>query len=193
MFRNGLPEVVEVSRGIILDPDERKMKASLVHEYTHPDKMYADAAGNVQVLPNGNVFVGWGRALAISEFSHDGKLLFDARLPPGNRTYRAFRSAWSTYPPDRPAVAAERLSEDKVEIYASWNGGTEVDSWAVLAGERPDQLESLGAVPRDGFETAMVARTPDRYVAVQARDRFGRTRGTSVPVETGLYRGNASR
>ena len=68
-----------------------------------------------------------------------------------------------------------------------------VDSCAVLAGEGPDQLESLGAVPRDGFETAMVARTPEPYVAVQARDRFGRTRGTSIPVETGLYRGNASR
>ena len=42
------------------------MKATLVREYTHPDKQYADAAGNMQVLPNGNVFVGWGRALAIS-------------------------------------------------------------------------------------------------------------------------------
>jgi hypothetical protein len=161
------------------------MTASLVHEYTHPDKMYADAAGNAQVLPNGNVFVGWGRALAISEFSREGKLLFDARLPPGNRSYRAFRFAWSARPSDRPAVAAERISEDEVEVYASWNGGTEVESWAVLAGPQPDQLERLGAVPRGGFETAMVARTPDRYVAVQARDRFGRTHGTSTPVETG--------
>jgi hypothetical protein len=193
VFRNGLPKVVEESRGIILDPDERTMKASLVHEYTHPDGQYADAAGNVQVLPNGNVFVGWGRALAISEFSREGKLLFDARLPPGNRTYRAFRFAWSTYPPDRPAVAAERISEDEVKIYASWNGGTEVESWAVLAGPRPDQLEPLGAVPQDGFETAMVAQTPERYVAVQARDRFGQTRGTSKPLEIGLYRENASR
>jgi Arylsulfotransferase (ASST) len=184
VFRNGLPKVVEESRVIILDPDERKMMASLVHEYTHPDKMYADAAGNAQVLPNGNVFVGWGRALAISEFSREGELLFDARLPPGNRTYRAFRFEWSANPSARPAVAADRIRDEEVEIFASWNGGTEVETWAVLTGERPDQLEPLGAVPRDGFETAMVAHTPDRYLAVQARDRFGRTLGTSKPVIT---------
>ena len=185
IFQNGLPKAVEESRVIILDPDERTMKASLVHEYTHPDGQYADAAGNAQVLPNGNVFVGWGRALAISEFSREGELLFDARLPPGNRTYRAFRSEWSTNPSTRPAVAAERISEGEVEVYASWNGGTEVESWTVLAGPQPDQLEPLGSVSRGGFETAMVARTSDRYVAVQARDRLGQTRGTSRPVETG--------
>ena len=53
------------------------MSASLVREYTHPDKLHAEA-GNMQVLPNGNVFVGWGRALVLSEFSKDGELLFDA-------------------------------------------------------------------------------------------------------------------
>jgi hypothetical protein len=184
VFENGLPKAVEESRAIVLKLDEQKMRASLVHEYTHPDKQYADAAGNTQVLPNGNVFVGWGRALAISEFSREGELLFDARLPPGNRTYRAFRYEWSANPSVRPAVAAERIRDEEVEIFASWNGGTEVENWAVLAGGRPDQLEPLGAVPRDGFETAMVARTPDRYLAVQARDRFGRTLGTSEPVET---------
>jgi hypothetical protein len=105
-------------------------------------------------------------------------------VPPGNRSYRVFRFAWSTYPSVRPAVAAERIRDEEVEIFASWNGGTEVENWAVLAGGRPDQLEPLGAVPRDGFETAMGARTPDRYLAVQARDRFGRTLGTSEPVET---------
>src|SRR3712207_8077226 len=44
-----------------LDVDEKRMTASLVHEYTHPEGQKADAAGNTQVLPNGNVFVGWGR------------------------------------------------------------------------------------------------------------------------------------
>jgi hypothetical protein len=192
VFRDGLPEVVEQSRVIILDPDERSMKATLVHEYTHPDGKYADAAGNAQVLPNGNVFVGWGRALAISEFNREGELLFDARLPPGNRSYRAFRSVWhATNPTSRPAIAAERTSEDEIRVYASWNATTEVERWAVLAGERPDTLEIIGAVPRDGFETAMVARTPARYVAVRARDRLGRTLGTSPVVETGSHPGSS--
>src|SRR5918998_74429 len=90
VFDNGTPRAVEDSRAIVLDVDEKRMTASLVHEYTHPDGQKADAAGNTQVLPNGNVFVGWGRALAISEFSPEGELLFDLTLPAENRSYRAF-------------------------------------------------------------------------------------------------------
>jgi hypothetical protein len=102
IFHDNVPEAVEESRGIVLELDEEQMNASLVHEYTHPDKQYAHASGNVQLLPNGNVFVGWGRALVFSECSRDGKLLFDARLPPHNRSYRYFRFPWSGHPTDPP-------------------------------------------------------------------------------------------
>jgi hypothetical protein len=137
----------------------------------------------VQVLPNGDVFVGWGRALHFSEFSHDGgEMLFDGRLPGGNRSYRAFRLEWSGYPTDRPACVAERTSENEVRVYASWNGATEVESWEVLAGAHSGKLESVGSAPRDGFETAMVVQTPHHYVAVRAKDRSGQVLGTSVPV-----------
>jgi hypothetical protein len=185
LFENGIPRAVEESRAIVLDLDERKMTASLVREYTHPDGQYADAAGNAQVLQNGNVFVGWGRALAISEFSEDGQMLFDARLPPKNRSYRAFRFPWKGFPTDRPAAAAERTSEGEVRVYASWNGATEVEGWEVLAGPRPDELGSLGSVPREGFETTMLARTAEPYVAVRAKDGSGRTLGTSKSIEPG--------
>jgi Arylsulfotransferase (ASST) len=185
VFHNGVPKAIEESRAIVLELDEEEMRATLVREYTHPHKQYADAAGNMQVLPNGNVFIGWGRALNISEFSKDGKLLFDARLPPQNKSYRALRFPWSGYPDERPAAVAERISEEKVRVYASWNGATEVATWEVLAGPSPGQLESLGLVARDGFETAMLARTAEPYVAVQAKNRSGRVLGTSKPVELG--------
>ena len=183
IFQNGVAEAIEESRAIVLELDEERMRASLVREYTHPDKQYADAAGNMQVLPNGNVFVGWGRALEISEFSKDGRLLFDARLPPDNRSYKAFRFPWSAKPQDKPAAVAERTSDEEVVIYTSWNGATEVASWEVLAGRRAGRLESLGSVPRDGFETAMVVRTADPYIAVRAKERSGRVLGTSTSVE----------
>src|SRR5918993_2307 len=181
VFEIGTPKAVEESRAIVLKLDERKMKASLVREYTHPDKQYADAAGNMQVLPNGNVFVGWGRALAISEFSEDGELLFDFRVSPEHISYRAFRFPWSGNPSDQPAVAAERTSENELEVYASWNGATEIESWEVLAGPHPGRLESVGSVPRDGFETAMLVKTSEPYVAVQARHRSGRVLGECMP------------
>ena len=184
VFENQIPKTIEESRAIILDVDEERMKASLVHEYTHPDGQKADAAGNTQVLPNGDVFVGWGRALAISEFSHDGKLLFDASLLRKNKTYRAFRFPWSGHPTDKPAAVAERTFDNEVRVYASWNGATEVESWEVLTGPRPGRLKSLGQVPMDGFETAMVVRSSDAYVAVSAKDRSGKVLGTSEPVVT---------
>jgi hypothetical protein len=184
VFHDDLPEAIEESRAIVLEVDEDKMKAKLVGEYTHPDKKFADAAGNTQVLPNGNVFVGWGRALAISEFDHDGKMLFDLTLPAENRSYRAFRLPWNAQPDGAPAVDAERTSSEEARVYASWNGATEVESWEVLAGPGPDRLESLGEVRRDGFETAMLVRTSDAYVAVKARDQSGRELGITRVVET---------
>jgi hypothetical protein len=184
VFKNGFPEAVEESRAIVLELDEERMRASLVREYTHPDKQYADAAGNVQVLPNGDVFVGWGRALAISEFSEDGQMLFDASLLRKNKSYRAFRFPWSGSPSHRPACVAERASEEELRVYVSWNGSTDVEIWEVLTGSRVERLKSLGSVPRDGFETAMVVRTLDPYVAVRAIHRSGRVLGTSKPVET---------
>src|SRR5215212_6145752 len=183
IFHDTVPEAVEESRGIVLELDERKMSATLLREYTHPDKQYADAAGNMQLLPNSNVFIGWGRALVFSEFSKDGQLLFDARLPPPNRSYRYLRFPWSGHPTDRPAVVAERTSEEELEVYASWNGATEVSSWEVLAGLRQDQLEPLGSVDRNGFETALSVKSPHPYVAVRAKDRSGRVLGSSAPVK----------
>ena len=120
----------------------------------------------MQVLPNGNVFVGWGSEPFVSEFSHGGELLFDARIPPDNDSYRAFRFPWSGHPSDRPVLVAERASQEEVRVYASWNGATQVATWEVLAGANPDQVESLGSVPRKGFETAMLVRTAKPYLAV---------------------------
>jgi hypothetical protein len=55
----------------------------------------------------------------------------------------------------------------------------------VLAGRHQGRLKSLGEVPRNGFETAMVVRTSDPYVAVRAKDRSGRVLGTSKALRPG--------
>ena len=188
VFENGSPKAVEESRAIVLDLDEERMSATLVREYTHPDKMHANASGNMQTLPNTNVFIGWGRALAFSEFSKDGELLFDARLPTGNKSYKAFRFPWSAHRNDRPAAVAERISEDEVRVYASWNGATEVATWEVLAGPRPDQLESLASAPRNGFETGIPVRTSKPYLALRAKGRSGSVLGTTEPIDTLRHR-----
>jgi hypothetical protein len=161
------------------------MTATLVRVHTSPDRLLATSQGNMQVLPNGNVFIGWGSAGHISEFSANGKLLFDANLPPRDDSYRAFRSPWSARPTDDPAVAVERGADGDLALYASWNGATEVATWEVLAGPHQDRLKPLGEVPRDGFETALLARTNEPYLAVRAKDASGRVLGASKPVQSG--------
>jgi hypothetical protein len=159
------------------------MSATLLHEYTSPEKLLTTSQGNMQLLPNANVFIGWGSEPFLSEFSHDGALLFNAHFPPDGESYRAFRFPWSGHPIEEPDVAVEQRPDDKVMLYASWNGATEVATWEVLAGRRSGQLESLGSVPRDGFETSMLVQTSDPYVAVRAKDHFGQVLATSAPVK----------
>ncbi len=185
VFDNRGLDMGEPSRGVVLELDEGSMKATLVQEYTHPDSPFAPYQGNVQTLPNGNVFVGWGSAPYLSEYGPDGGLLFDARFPPESESYRAFRSQWRGFPEDLPAVVAEFGPKDRVTLYASWNGATEVASWEILAGPDPDGLEPLGSAPREGFETAMTFVTEEPYAAVRAKDRSGRVLGASEAVKRG--------
>ena len=87
------------------------------------------------------------------------------------------------HPTDAPDLVAESGPDDKVTLYASWNGATEVVGWEVLAGPRPGQLETVESFPRDGFETAMLVQTSEPYVAVRAKDQLGRVLGASAAVE----------
>src|SRR5215211_2285744 len=185
IFDNGSVKKDDRSYGIVLELDEEEMSASVVREYTHPDKLLAATQGSVQVLPNDNIFIGWGSNPLFSEFSTDGELLFDARFPPEVESYRAFRFPWVGHPSDEePAIAVEAGSADELRLYASWNGATEVASWQVVAGSSPDKLEPVGSsAPKEGFETAIRVNTSEPYVGVQARDGSGRVLGTSRAVK----------
>src|SRR5215212_5985333 len=122
------------------------MKATLISEYTRPDKTLADTQGNVQILHGGNVFVGWGSEPFFSECSPEAGLLFDASFPPVVESYRAFRFPWKGESQTRPAVVAESGEGDEVKLYVSWNGATEVATWRVLAGPGPDGPDELKPV-----------------------------------------------
>jgi hypothetical protein len=185
IFDNGAPpNLHEQSRGIVVELDEEAMKATLVREYTHPEKPLATSQGNMQVLPNGNVFVGWGTAPFSSEYSKEGELLCDLQFAGETQSYRAFRQVWSGRPAEDPAVAAEKGEGDRVNVYASWNGTTETTTWRVLVGPGSSKLEPVGSVPWDGFETAMTIRTDEPYVAVRAEDDSGQVLGTSEAIRS---------
>lgn len=183
IFDNRGLDMNEPSRGIVLELDETAMTATLLREYIHPEGVFGIYQGNMQVLDNGNVFIGWGSAPYISEFSRDGKLLFDAQFPLEVESYRAYHSPWTGRPDESPAIAAEAGDGDEVTVYVSWNGVTEVANWQVLAGSGPDKLEPAGFVPRTGFETAILVNTTEPYVAVQGRSSSNRVLGASAAIE----------
>jgi len=181
------PPTADQSRGLVLRLDTSARTASVVREYRHPDQLLSIAEGNMQTLPDGHVFIGWGPERHVSELSRDGRLLFDLVVPPRADSYQAFRFPWRGEPLDRPALAARRgggRAEDRVTVWASWNGATALRSWQLLAGEDPDDLHPLGApVPRRNFETALHARTDARYVAVRALGAGGETLSESRAIE----------
>lgn len=182
VFDNGAsPQVHNQSRGIIVRLDPTAKTATLVKEYTHSPAIVAGAEANTQILPNGNIFIGWGTAPYASEYSADGELLLD--LSSTSRSYRAYRLPWTGHPAEPPAVAATSGPGAGMTVFASWNGATEVASWQVLLGSSPDQLEAAGSVPRHGFETTALVSAASKYVAVEARDSAGQPLGRSPAIE----------
>jgi len=179
------PPQADQSRGLVLRLDMSARAARVVREYRHPDRLLSIAEGNLQTLPGGNVFLGWGPERHVSELSRDGRLLFDLVVPPRADSYQAFRFPWHGEPLDRPALAARRRTgSERVTVWASWNGATALRGWQLLAGEDPDALVPLGEpVPRRNFETALRARTDAKYVAVAALSARGRQIGRSRTVK----------
>ncbi len=178
VFDNGAaPAVERLSRGLILDVDERAMTASLLDQYTHAG-ILAGSQGSVQLLANGNVFVGWGEVPRVSEFNHAGEIVFDAVLGKEYQCYRAFRQPWSGRPAEAPAIAVAGAGGETI-VYASWNGATDVHRWQLLAGDASGSLRPVASVRAVGFETTLPAPLVGPRVAVRALDVAGAPLGQS--------------
>jgi hypothetical protein len=178
VFDNGAtPAVERLSRGLILELDEHAMTATLLHQYTHPP-ILAGSQGSVQLLANGNVFVGWGEVPRVSEFDRSGRLLFDAILGRKYQSYRAFRLPWSGRPAEAPALA---LSGGNA--YASWNGATDVHEWRLLAGGPSGALRPVASTRAHGFESVLpITAAAGPQFAVRALAADGSALGQSSTV-----------
>ncbi len=162
------PEETQASAKL-LRLDTRTMTARLVARYPHSPPLLPGLAGNAQLLPNHNVFVGWGGSPDFSEYTPGGRQIFNGTFPAGIGSYRAFRFPWTGSPRTRPALAVALAKNGTLVVYASWNGATQVTGWRVLGGSRPGGLHGLGPVhPKTGFETAVAVHAQPKYLAVQA-------------------------
>jgi hypothetical protein len=179
---SAIPKVADHSRVAVLRLDERARVASLVREYVHPLRLLSPHQGNAQPLRNGGVFVGWGGEPHLTEFTGDGRVVFDGHLADGD-SYRAYRFRWRGRPIERPAVAARVSGDRGLTVHASWNGATGVRRWEVLAGPSPDEIRPVASADRQGFETTLEVEASAAYVAVRALGRAGRALATSRVVK----------
>ena len=123
--------------------------------------------GNAQVLPNGNVVVGWGALPYVTEFRPGGGVHFDARLPAGGQNYRAFRLPWLGHPREKPRLVARTVSGRR-RLFVSWNGATEVAAWRLETGSRRDTLATALTKPKKGFETSLPVPRGSAFAAAVA-------------------------
>jgi hypothetical protein len=157
------------------------MRATLVRRYTHTPALSTISQGNAQLLPNRDLFVGWGADPEFSEYTPSGRQILDGSFVLGVNTYRAYRFPWTSDPATHPSVAAAS-SSGAVNVYASWNGATRVARWRVLAGANPSALATTTTASRTGFETMIDLSGHPGYVAVQALDSAGTVLGSSPTI-----------
>jgi hypothetical protein len=169
-------------RGLILNLDVTNHTASLARApYYHDPALYPNTQGNLQVLGNGNVFVGWGSDSQSSgvlssyytEYSNSGSVLADFVLAGQDISYRALSLPWVGVPLTKPAAAVTDAN-GQTTVYASWNGSTETAAWELLAGPTRASLSPVSITSRTGFETAIATTAAGPFYEVKALDASGK-------------------
>lgn len=184
LFDNGsaggpLRDISPRSKGLIFRANPKTGKATLVRSFERSEPLRASSQGNMQLLGNGNFFVGWGSKRYCTEFAPGGEILWDLEYSSQNVSYRCYRSPWTGAPTSPIAVKSEPEDAGS-RIWVSWNGDTQVTTWRVLGGGDSGPLGMVGEYPRDGFETTMAVPsglTRFRLVGLNAKGQvLGRSR-----------------
>lgn len=145
-------------------PPNRNNPPQLVRKLmTDSNRVFAATQGAYTMdLGNGNGFVGYGKIPLIREYGpaeHGNQLLWQGRFgrDEASMSYRAFKAKWHGTPKNWDPIAVfekVRLQKQKPpKVYVSWNGATDIDAWAIFAGEDKDSLRSAGIAMKKGFET----------------------------------------
>lgn len=178
------------SSALVLRPQGTGKESEVipVGRFQHPQPIVAGSQGSAEVLPGGNVFVGWGSRSQITEFAPDGEVVFDATFSAPANSYRATKAEWTGRPKSRPAIASRRRPGGPT-VWASWNGRDDIVYWRVLTGSGRKRLGPLTAAFWTGLETAIPAERLGAKVRVQAFSGDGTMLGQSKVVRVGTQAG----
>ncbi|PPJ61342.1 hypothetical protein CBER1_09593 [Cercospora berteroae] len=184
------------SRGLLLSlrTDTTPMTVTTLAEYSHPHGTgaYAHARGNLQMLRDGNVFIGWSKQAVHSEHTSEGKLIMEAQLiPEWLGSYRNYKFALVGRPHERIAVVARTTDDGSAtDVWVSWNGATEVTQWNCYKNKRvasPDIRTLVASANKTSFETQLLVGEAVANITLEAVASNGTVLGSS-----GLVRVNRS-
>ncbi|KAF4122791.1 Arylsulfotransferase (ASST) [Geosmithia morbida] len=187
---NGQFNSASRSRGVKVSLNLDAMTATLTREYVAPLGYLAPSQGSVQVLPNGNVLVGWGHTPAYTEYTAEGEVLCDVHFGPiwfANfgwvKSYRDFKFPWVGRPDTNPDIA---VRPDQQAVYVSWNGATEVREWHMQSSDSEDGSAATTdheRVVKTTFETRIsVPDDAGAFITVVALDAAGNVLGRTRTV-----------
>ncbi|KAI1839651.1 hypothetical protein JX266_014136 [Neoarthrinium moseri] len=152
------------SRGMLLAVDQEAMTVSLEQDFHNGDSTYSRYEGNLQCLncsdlSSTNWFQGYGNQPYFTEFSADGTIVLDVQFAVQNaiNSYRAYKyplASWVGKPNTNPNISWDNGTSD---VYLSWNGATEVDSWDVYMADQANSTNwtKIASATKAGFETAV--------------------------------------
>ena len=181
VFDNGgPPSDLHYSRGLVLRVDPVHHTVSLVHSVAIATPIFAQTQGDLELLPDGDWWIGWGNVNETSEVTPSGRRLFEAHIPAGSQSYRTLRYPWSARPATRPDAILERAAHGARRVKVSWNGATAVARWRLEAGPSAGALRAVQTVRRHGFETAIALPGRPAALRVVALDARGRTLGATA-------------
>ncbi|MGH2850218.1 MAG: arylsulfotransferase family protein, partial [Solirubrobacteraceae bacterium] len=166
----GPPSSLQHSHGIVLRLDPQTHTVSLVDRIAIPTPIFSETQGDLELLPDGNWWLGWGNVNESSEVSPSGKLLFEAHTPDGSQSYRSLRFPWSARPHTHPQTAI--LPGSRLAV--SWNGATDVASWQLDAGDTSSTMRPVSTTARAGFQTTLTIPAGAKYVRVVAISTSGK-------------------
>ena len=135
--------------------------------------------GNLEQLPDGGVFVGWGTAGSFTEFAPDGTVRFDAALADGS--VELSRVPGFLGGQARRAARRSPITRDSggAVAHVSWNGATEVARWRADMGSYGKPFRPVATARRTAFETTLRLGHRRDYLALTALDAAGKALGTS--------------
>ncbi|KKY27491.1 hypothetical protein UCRPC4_g01086 [Phaeomoniella chlamydospora] len=190
---------------VALETSITPMTARVLQRFDRPDHQRSIARGNVQILPNENVLVGWAADGYISEFSPSGSLALEARFVASKMiSYRSYKFNFtgtpSTPPSTKSYVYGTSPKTATTVLYVSWNGATEVASWnfygsssSSSSSSKSDTTEEeeeeeeeeglfslLGNVAKSDFETMFMTNGYTPYIYAEALSTDGKAIGRSI-------------